>query len=75
MDEITLRIAKNFCRIKKQNRYSYREISEQTGYSLSFLSNLAGGRRTASIHTLTVISDFFNIDILEFFKEVEDGEE
>ena len=65
MDEIhnkikTLRLDRNF---------TLKELSEQTGLSLSFLSQIERGASSLSITSLKKISDALEIHINYFFEE------
>src|SRR5699024_12283666 len=64
-------IHKKIKKIRLENEMTLKELSEETGLSVSFLSQIERGNSSLAITSLKKISDAFDINISYFFKEVE----
>lgn len=54
---------------RKQNKLTLKELSINTGLSISFISDIENKRRNPSIDTLKVLAGALNISISEFLGE------
>ncbi|MFF2876425.1 helix-turn-helix domain-containing protein [Gottfriedia sp. NPDC057991] len=65
MDEIYKRIKE----LRKQKDYTLKDLSEKTGLSVSFLSQIERGATSLAITSLKKIADAFELPITSFFEE------
>ncbi|GGB42414.1 cupin domain-containing protein [Virgibacillus dakarensis] len=57
--------------LRLENEMTLKDLSEQTGLSVSFLSQIERGSSSLAITSLKKISDAFNMNITYFFEEIE----
>lgn len=60
-------IAEKISKIRKQKGLTLKELSEMTGLSISFLSQVENGYSSLAITSLKKIADALNVPITEFF--------
>lgn len=68
-------LGNNIKKVRKQNKMTLKELSEKTGFSISFLSQLERGKSSATLESLKKISLALNINPGYFFEKSEDNEE
>lgn len=61
-------IAKRFKELRSQQNLTLKELSEKTGLSISFLSQVERGTSSLAITSLKKIADAFNVPINYFFE-------
>lgn len=61
-------IAKRFKELRMQQNLTLKELSEKTGLSISFLSQVERGTSSLAITSLKKIADAFNVPINYFFQ-------
>jgi len=66
LEEIAIR----FRELRNQQNLTLKELSEKTGLSISFLSQVERGTSSLAITSLKKISDAFNVPITYFFDSV-----
>lgn len=49
--------------LRRANRWGLRELERRTGLSRGYLSRLEDGQRGASLTTLTVIADVYDVPV------------
>jgi transcriptional regulator with XRE-family HTH domain len=64
MDEISKRIRD----LRKQHNLTLKDLSEKTGLSVSFLSQVERGSTSLAITSLKKIADAFDVPITDFFE-------
>lgn len=64
-------IAEKIRNLRKRKNWTLKELSERTGLSVSFLSQVENGTSSLAITSLKKISDAFNVSINYFFKSPE----
>jgi len=64
-------IHKKIKKIRLENEMTLKELSEETGLSVSFLSQIERGDSSLAITSLKKISEAFKINMSYFFKELE----
>ncbi|MGY0692181.1 helix-turn-helix domain-containing protein [Virgibacillus sp. FSP13] len=64
-------IHKKIKNLRLENEMTLKDLSEQTGLSVSFLSQIERGSSSLAITSLKKISDAFNMNISYFFEEIE----
>lgn len=62
-------LGKNIRTVRKQNNLTLKELSEKTGFSISFLSQLERGKSSATLESLKKISLALNINPSYFFDD------
>ena len=60
-------VGKRILRLRLEANRTQREISEQSGLAVSYLSRLENGRITPTIPTLTKIAQALNVNVTAFF--------
>ncbi|ADL08661.1 helix-turn-helix domain-containing protein [Thermosediminibacter oceani] len=60
-------IAEKISKLRKQKGLTLKELSEMTGLSVSFLSQVENGYSSLAITSLKKIADALNVPITEFF--------
>lgn len=55
--------------LRRANRWGLRELEERTGLSRGYLSRLESGRRGASLTTLTVLADLYDVPVTDLTSE------
>lgn len=60
-------VGKRILRLRLEANRTQREISEETGLAVSYLSRLENGRITPTIPTLTKIAKALNVSVTAFF--------
>lgn len=60
-------VGKRILRLRLEANRTQREISEDTGLAVSYLSRLENGRITPTIPTLSKIAKSLNVDVTAFF--------
>jgi len=63
-------IAKKFRELRNAQNLTLKELSEKTGLSISFLSQVERGTSSLAITSLKRISDAFNVPITYFFESI-----
>lgn len=61
-------VGENIRTIRKSKKMSINKLSELSGVSLGFLSDIENGKTNPSIDTLEKISDALKVEIKEFFE-------
>jgi len=64
-------ISNKIKRLRLEKKMTLKDLSEKTGLSVSFLSQIERGSSSLAITSLKKISDAFNINISYFFEEIE----
>lgn len=64
-------IHKKIKNLRLENEMTLKDLSERTGLSVSFLSQIERGSSSLAITSLKKIADAFNIHITYFFEEIE----
>ncbi|WP_269409450.1 helix-turn-helix domain-containing protein [Lentibacillus daqui] len=64
-------IHKKIKNLRLENEMTLKDLSEQTGLSVSFLSQIERGSSSLAITSLKKIADALNIHITYFFEEIE----
>lgn len=68
-------IGNNIASIRKQRGYTLSELSEKTGISKSYLSNIERNlKQNPSIHVMEKIAEVLKVDIKTLLKIASDGE-
>ena len=57
--------------LRKNNRFTLRELSERAELSVSFLSDIENGRRNPRLENLGKIADAFNVEVSDLLDENE----
>ncbi|SKC90943.1 helix-turn-helix domain-containing protein [Maledivibacter halophilus] len=65
-------ISKEIRKIRKKNNITLKELSEKTGLSVSFLSQVERGLSSMTITSLKKIADALNVPMKRFFDEESD---
>lgn len=65
MDEVYKRIRD----LRKKHDYTLKDLSDKTGLSVSFLSQVERGATTLAITSLKKIADAFEVPITDFFED------
>lgn len=60
-------VGKRILRLRLERQMTQRDVSEETGLAVSYLSRLENGRITPTIPTLTKISRALGVDVTAFF--------
>ncbi|MFC7364005.1 MULTISPECIES: helix-turn-helix domain-containing protein [Bhargavaea] len=60
-------VCKEIKRLRKSKGYTLKDVSERTGLSVSFLSQLERGTSSLAITSLKKIADSFDVPIRQFF--------
>lgn len=55
--------------IRNEKGYSIRKVSDETGFSVSFLSKLENGKTSITIRNLMKLLDFYDVTLSEVFTE------
>lgn len=55
--------------LRKERGYSIRKVSEQTGFSISFLSKLENGKSSITIRNLVKLLNFYQVTLSDIFSE------
>lgn len=55
--------------LRRANRWGLRELELRTGLSRGYLSRLESGRRGASLTTLTVLADLYDVPVTDLTSE------
>ena len=55
--------------LRRANRWGLRELEQRTGLSRGYLSRLERGRRGASLTTLTVLADLYDVPVTDLTSE------
>lgn len=55
--------------LRKERGYSMRKVSEDTGFSLSFLSKLENGKTSITIRNLVKLLNFYGVTLADVFAE------
>ncbi|MBN2169454.1 MAG: helix-turn-helix domain-containing protein [Actinobacteria bacterium] len=55
--------------IRNEKGYSIRKVSDETGFSVSFLSKLENGKTSITIRNLIKLLDFYDVTLSEVFTE------
>lgn len=63
------KLGHNIRKIRKQNKLTLKELSKQTGFSISFLSQLERGKSSATLESLKKISLALNKNPSYFFDD------
>lgn len=58
--------------LRRQQNLTLKDLSEKSGFSVSFLSQVENGASSLAIMSLKKISDALNVPIIYFFQEYED---
>ncbi|MFC3039814.1 helix-turn-helix domain-containing protein [Virgibacillus xinjiangensis] len=61
----------NIKQLRKRKKLTLKQISQQTGLSISFLSQLENGKSSATLESLKKISDTLGVNPSHFFDEPE----
>lgn len=61
------KIGKRLRKLRKSKSITLEELSNQTGFSYSYLSNLENGKHSITIKSLSRIASFFEVDMTFFF--------
>ncbi|MFD2761143.1 helix-turn-helix domain-containing protein [Lentibacillus juripiscarius] len=64
-------ISKKIKSLRLEKEMTLKDLGEETGLSVSFLSQIERGNSSLAITSLKKISDAFNINITYFFREIE----
>ncbi|CAB1246029.1 helix-turn-helix domain-containing protein [Clostridium sp. MT-14] len=64
-------IAKKIRNLRKKNNFTLKDLSQKTGLSVSFLSQIENGSSSLAITSLKKIADALNVNISYFFKAPE----
>lgn len=67
MNAPKMSVGKRILRLRLEANRTQREISEDTGLAVSYLSRLENGRITPTIPTLTKIANSLGVDVTAFF--------
>jgi transcriptional regulator with XRE-family HTH domain len=55
--------------LRRANRWGLRELERRTGLNRGYLSRLERGRRGASLTTLTVLADLYDVPVTDLTSE------
>lgn len=55
--------------LRRANQWGLRELERRTGLNRGYLSRLERGRRGASLTTLTVLADLYDVPITDLTSE------
>ncbi len=55
--------------LRKERGYSIRKVSEETGFSISFLSKLENGKTSITIRNLVKLLNFYGVTLADVFGE------
>lgn len=58
-------------RIREKNGYSMRKVAADTGFSLSFLSKLEGGKSSITVKNLVKLLNYYGVTLADVFGESE----
>ena len=58
-------IGEKISKLRKEQGVTIRELSEYTGYSVGFLSNLETGKNSPTVESLQTVSDRYHRDLDE----------
>lgn len=64
-----MKISKKLKQMRKENNLTLKELSNKSGVSISFISDIENGRRNPSIETLKVLASALDTSAGEFLKE------
>jgi len=64
-----MKISKKLKQMRKENNLTLKELSNKSGVSISFISDIENGRRNPSIETLKVLARALDTSAGEFLKE------
>lgn len=67
-----MKIADKLRALRKENNLTLKELSQKTGISISFISDIENGRRSPSIEKLKILAKALNVSADEFLKENND---
>ncbi|SHH02425.1 helix-turn-helix domain-containing protein [Virgibacillus chiguensis] len=70
--QLTTHIGKRINELRKRKKLTLKNISEQTGLSISFLSQLEHGKTSATLESLKRISESLDVNPSYFFSETDD---
>lgn len=62
-------LANNVKRLRSKLKIRREELSLALGFDNSYISKLEKGKINITIDKLSVIADYFNVDILDLFKK------
>lgn len=68
-----MKLGSELRRLRKNQRLKLVEVSEKTGLSVSFLSDIERGRTKPSLDTLEKLSACYQISVNDIFKETDFG--
>jgi transcriptional regulator with XRE-family HTH domain len=60
-------------RMLRKGRYTLMDVSNETGLSVSFLSDVERGRTKPSLHTLEKLAEFYQMTVNDLLDEVDFG--
>lgn len=64
-----MEIGEQLRRLRKASRYTLLQVSEQTGLSVSFLSDIERGNARPSLDTLEKLAKYYQVSLGQFFPE------
>ena len=63
----TTDIGSKIKKYRKEKKYTLKNLSEQTGLSIGFLSQLERGITTIAIDSLANVADVLGVEMMDFF--------
>lgn len=70
--DMRLLVGKNFARLRKMKKLTQEQVSEYSGLSQQYLSDLERGKRNPTIITIYEISQALGVEYLELLKPLEE---
>lgn len=64
----TTDIGSKIKKYRKEKKYTLKNLSEQTGLSIGFLSQLERGITTIAIDSLANVADVLGVEMMDFFE-------
>lgn len=66
---MTINVGEKVRQLRKKNNVTLEKLSDATGLSYSFLSNLENGKHSITISNLNKLARYFNVDMVYFFSQ------
>lgn len=65
---MNLNIGKKLKKLRNNNGYTLKQLSEICGLSISFISDIENNRRNPSIENLNKLADALDVSVNSFFR-------
>ena len=62
-------LATNVKRLRSKSKFRREELSLALGFDNSYISKLEKGKINITIDKLSIIADYFNVDLVDLFKK------